>query len=281
MRNIGQPEQFKILIEEYWERAKTVAQHEAEEAIETKLRKKIGLPVQQPRPTEGPPIGAVEEAPPEEGQPGFFANFFKVRFEENDVITYRKHWFLLLMRIGKPLTGIIACLVLVIYLLIAYPTYAAMMTLGAIGFLGFSLWWVYEYWDWRDDQYQVNDRNIVDLERRPLGREVRKSAPLESILSMEHEREGLIGILLNYGRVSINVGDTTFNFYGVHNPARVRQDISDRQQTRIRQVQIERQAGEQERMLNWLERYHRNAQEAWTPPPPEIEEPVEEDEQEF
>ena len=129
--------------------------------------------------------------------------------------------------------------------------------------LGFCIWWGYGYWDWRDDKYQLTSRSITDLERTPLGRETKKSAPLESILSIEHERRGMLGLFFNFGSVTINVGDTTFNFDGVHDPAGVRQEISDRQQKRRKIVEIERGAAEENRMMNWLQRYHENAKELW------------------
>jgi hypothetical protein len=115
---------------------------------------------------------------------------------------------------------------------------------------------------------------ISDLDRTPLGRENRQTAPLESILSLEHEREGFLGILFNFGSVSINVGDRTYVFEGVHNPARVRQEVSDRQQSRRKQVERDRLIGDEERQLEWLARYHRNAREVWERPE---EEEVEED----
>ena len=192
----------------------------------------------------------------------FFSDFFKVRYEDGDIITYRKHWFVLLTHTWGPASAIGIIVFLGIYLLINFPNGQLMLVLMLFLF-GFFIWWGYGYWDWRDDKYQLTSRSITDLERTPLGRETKKSAPLESILSIEHERRGILGILFNFGTVTINVGDTTFNFDGVHNPAQVRQEISDRQQKRRKIVEIERGAAEEDRMMNWLQRYHENVRELW------------------
>ena len=134
---------------------------------------------------------------------------------------------------------------------------------------------MYKYWDWRDDRYELSRTSITDLDRTPLGRENRQTAPLENILSLEHERKGFLGIVLNFGTVAINVGDKTYEFEGVHNPARVRQEISDRQQARRKRLEQDRIVRDEERQLDWLARYHRNARELWEVP--EIEEEEEDD----
>ena len=61
----------------------------------------------------------------------------------------------------------------------------------------------------------------------------------------------------------------------MHNPARVRQEISDRQQARRKRLEQERIIRDEERQLDWLARYHRNARELWEVP--EIEEEEEDD----
>jgi hypothetical protein len=111
--------------------------------------------------------------------------------------------------------------------------------------------------DWRNDIYQVTDKNIFDIERRPLGTEVRKSAPLENILSLEHERIGLLGYLLNYGNVTINVGETRFVFLGVHDPAGVQQDVFNRMYALRRGRELAKIAQERDRVVQMLESYHR------------------------
>jgi hypothetical protein len=196
-----------------------------------------------------------------------------MRYVEEDKIVYRKHWFILLGMIWMPTLGLIILLTGGVYALVRYPS-GVFNLIFAVSFISLLGWWIYNYWDWRDDRFELTNVNITDLDRTPLGRENRQTAPLENILSLEHERLGILGILFNYGDVSINVGDKTYVFESVHNPARVRQEISDRQQSRRKHVERDRIIRDEERQLDWLARYHRNARELWEQPE---EEEIEED----
>ena len=117
-------------------------------------------------------------------------------------------------------------------------------------------WWIYGYIDWRNDIYQVTDKSIFDIERKPLGTEVKKSASLENILSLEHERPGLLGYFLNVGYVIINVGEAQFTFDDVFEPARVQQDIFNRMHALRMQKQKDEIARERDRVIKILEIYH-------------------------
>jgi uncharacterized membrane protein YdbT with pleckstrin-like domain len=276
MRDIGQPERFKALIEEYWQRALVQSRRAESEEVDDRLREKLGLPTASRAKRRMPPSIETSRASKRDEKPvtqTLFTNFLKMRYVEGEKIVYRKHWFLLLGLIWQPTLGLIALLSGGVYLLINYPS-GVLNLVYAVSFISVLGWWIYKYWDWRDDRYEVTRIDITDLDRTPLGRENRQTAPLESILSLEHEREGFLGIVFNFGSVSINVGDKTYVFEGVHNPARVRQEISDRQQTRRKQVERDRVVRDEERQLEWLARYHRNARELWEQPE---EEEVEED----
>ena len=122
-------------------------------------------------------------------------------------------------------------------------------------------WWIYRYIDWRNDIYQVTDKTISDIERRPLGTEVKKGAPLSNILSLEHERVGFLGYMLNYGFVTINVGETQFVFRNVHNPAQVQQDIFKRLNALRREQDRVDATKQRQRFVDVLEIYHRSAEE--------------------
>ena len=276
MRDIGQPERFKALIEEYWQRALVQSRRAESEEVDDRLREKLGLPTASRAKRRMPPSIEASRARNRDEKPvtqTLFTNFLKMRYVEGEKIVYRKHWFLLLGLIWQPTLGLIALLSGGVYLLINYPS-GVLNLVYSVSFISVLGWWIYKYWDWRDDRYEVTRIDITDLDRTPLGRENRQTAPLESILSLEHEREGFLGIVFNFGSVSINVGDKTYVFEGVHNPARVRQEISDRQQTRRKQVERDRVVRDEERQLEWLARYHRNARELWEQPE---EEEVEED----
>ncbi len=91
--------------------------------------------------------------------------------------------------------------------------------------VGFFIWYLYQFMDWNNDIYQVTSEQVMDVKRTPLGREDRKTAMLENILSINYRRRGLIGVLLNYGTVNIQVGTESLIFDYVRDPSSVQREI--------------------------------------------------------
>jgi hypothetical protein len=107
----------------------------------------------------------------------------------------------------------------------------------------------------------VTPDEILDLDKTPLGTEERRSAQIESILSTEYKRIGLIGYLFNYGTVYIVVGGTKLEFQDVLDPAGVQADINRRRMARIAKKNEDTANVERERMAVWLAAYHQNINE--------------------
>ena len=123
-----------------------------------------------------------------------------------------------------------------------------------VGFIIF-LWWGYEYWDWTNDVYIITNEQLIDVDKRPLGTETRKAAPLKNILSIEYQRQGVIGNIFNFGTVFIKVGETTFTFDYVHDPRRVQRELFNRfSEVKERERKAEEQA-DHKRMADWIEQY--------------------------
>lgn len=274
-RNVGDPKLMADAVEEYWHRAQRRSEREEARKMEQAIREHLGLAEEEPE-HKFPPVEVAPQPPPPGTPPKtrknlferLLGNFFEVRIEEGDTITYRKYWTVLVRKTWIPSLGIIGAALLMaahglLYYLdfIAFPSPLIILPGGIMLILILLPWWIYQYVDWRNDIYQVTDRHIFDIERRPLGTEVRKSAPLESILSLEHRRVGLLGYLLNYGSVTINVGEARFVFIGVHNPARVQQDIFNRMYALRRMKQEAEAAQERERIAEAITMYHRNIQD--------------------
>ncbi len=268
LRNVGRPQELASLVEQFWLRSRRRTQEEESEAMERTLRDHLGMPVREPpkpEPAKAPPQETDEL---EAGASGIFAlliaKFFKLRYEEGSVITYRKHWFLLLRRIWVPTGLFISMLVFMALLILGYPEFLSSLTVIVVGVSMLTLligWLLYEFIDWRNDIYQLTPDHILDIDRKPLGTEQKKSAPLENILSLEHERVGILGLVLNFGNVAARIGTAEFTFTGVHDPARVQQDIFQRMDERLRQKREAEAARERERMAEWLATYHRNFEE--------------------
>jgi hypothetical protein len=258
MRNSEQPYRYASFIEGFLVRAKELRKQYEAENMEKSLHDRLGFTdVEEPLPEEQSPSSGEVKTNRSSGVRSILDTFLKVRFMDGAVITYRKHWLVLLRRSWLPLLLLVLYTVLVIFLIqsgiLAGSCFPLLLMLG---YLGLFLWLLYRYLDWNNDIYQLTPDQILDIERRPLGEEKKKSAPLDSILSLEHRREGIIRLLFNYGDVIINVGQTQFLFYGVKNPDQVQQDIVAYIEARRRKKEDETAARERERMLDWFGSYH-------------------------
>lgn len=267
MRGASQPHLLASFVEGFKRlaarRLQQADQRTIDQALERSLRRQLNLP--EPHPAlsmSTAPIPALPASPPPRTLREKLQRLFKVRYEEKGIITYRKHWFILFLKSWKPLA-----VALVLAILFAWFWRPAIGVLGftlvllaGMLYLGVLAWLVYDYLDWSNDIYRLTPDQILDIERKPLGREVKKSAPLESILSIEHERRNLIGILLNFGDVIVNIGQTQFIFHGVYNPDQVHQDIALYREALKRRKQEAEKARERERMVTWLTSYYRQAE---------------------
>jgi len=186
-----------------------------------------------------------------------------LRYEADGVITYRKHWFVLIRKTWLPVVLLVAAVVVLAVrlggALVFLPITAAVAMIFIFMFVVF-LWMVYQYADWRNDVFMLTLDQVIDLDRKPLGKIRRRSAPLENVLSIEYERLGFWGFLFNYGTVYISVGNTRLSFDHVYNPSAVQQDIFYRMGERLEKVRQFEVDSERERVSNWLASYHRKAE---------------------
>jgi hypothetical protein len=265
MRYVGRPQQFAGLIEQFWMRSrKQVQQGESDVMVQT-LREHLGLEDEEPLEEAAPsPPTQVSKG----GSPSTFslimANFFKLRYQEGSIITYRKHWFLLLIRVWQPTFGLLVTALIVGARLFDTFTLFSLTTVFVVGIASltaFGAWWLYSFVDWRNDIFQLTSDHIVDIDRKPLGSEEKRSAPLGNILSLRHERVGVWGLLLNFGTVTARIGKAEFTFDNVHDPAQVQQDIFARMDERQAQSREAEAARDRARMAEWLAAYHRNVED--------------------
>jgi hypothetical protein len=246
MPSVADPENTKHLIEDYIARWRKESREAKHESIRQAVRESLGV-------ADG--NGAVSTANPirREADSGF--QLFPTRIVEGDVITYRKHWFALFSSLLLPALFIVA-------LLFGLRAFYGGLPQGGTGWLLSFVFAsiplaviVYRLLDWQNDRYLLTPDSIIDTEKKPLGSEVTKSAPLANVLSLENHKVGIVGLLLNFGVVRANVGDSTLDFENVHNPARVQQDIF----LRMEALKLKQQQGqadeERRRMTEWLRVY--------------------------
>ncbi len=165
------------------------------------------------------------------------------RVEEGNVITYRKHIFTLL---GKARVQIGAGLLILVGLALV-PWFQVAVALLGLGLIDLA-WLIWQFEDWRNDTFQVTDRYVIDIDRRPFGfGESRKQAELGNVQNVSADRPGLMATIFNYGNVYIETAGASadITFERVVNPNRIQSDIFHHRE-QVRQNQAIR-AGESRR----------------------------------
>lgn len=247
MPAVGEPQHIKHMIEEYVARLRKKGREEKHETIRQAVRQSLGHePSSEPVATETP-LEMVDEG-------GRF-QLFKTRRVDGSEITYHKHWFVLFRSLLLPALFLTAAFY---FLGTFYEGTLATSNdwLIALAFITLPIGvMIYRIMDWQNDIYRVTAESLIDSEKKPLGSEITKSAPLANVLSLENHRIGLLGLILNFGVVRINVGDSSLEFVDVHDPAQIQQDIFLRMQATKLGEEEGQAEGERKRMAEWLKIY--------------------------
>ncbi|MEX2160584.1 MAG: cyclic nucleotide-binding domain-containing protein [Anaerolineales bacterium] len=246
--HVGFPVLAKALIEEYAGRTRKKDRETRHDSIRQAVRESLGEGANERGATSAPrPAMQMRE------RPNRFA-LFRTRTVQGDTVTYHKHWFTLVRGLTLPALIALAVLIGRPYLL-GLPASGLGWLITLAAFITPVLLMGYRILDWQNDVYVVTPEALIDSEKKPLGSEVIKSAPLANVLSLENHKVGLLGLLLNYGVVRVNIGDTSLDFANVANPAQVQQDIFARMEAL--KLTHERSAADEERrrMTEWLRVY--------------------------
>jgi hypothetical protein len=151
-----------------------------------------------------------------------------------DPIIYRKHRVFLLVGELKPLGALAAWL---LGLALRPEVNAVLRTLGLpriLGALVYSLiglaiaWWIfYNFVDWWNDIYVLNQIQVIDINKVPLQREDRRQASLGMIQDVRYLQPNPISKLLNYGNLILDTAARAgeFTFQRVPHPRHVQQTI--------------------------------------------------------
>ena len=266
---IAHTETTAMLIESYWHRSESSIRREEAEMMARKLQEKLDLPFHEEVDDHDGDSTSDQDLTTSDfisdtKEPGFFAwlfsDFLRIRYDKDGAITYRKHWFVLVEHMWLPALLMVLAIVAFILQLSGYLTFIPLTAGIAIVFLCMFvifLWMVYVYVDWRNDLFIVTLDQIIDFDRKPLGKVRRRSAPLENVLSIEYERLGLWGYLFNYGTVYIIVGNMRLSFDHVYHPSEVQEDIFYRMGERLEKVRQFEIDAERERVSEWIASYHR------------------------
>ncbi len=260
MRNVAHPEVLVDLIAESREIAQERGRKTDKENINQAIRSRLGLG-DDPIPLieddeftdlemEGGPQLTESITPLQE-----FFNLFRARYELNNVINYRKHIFILIK--NSWWLWLLLILMLVLFFarmvsLIAFPSLTFIGSVLVLSLLGLA----YAFADWANDRFQITDTQVIDLDRKPFGRETKRSALLENILSLDYRRENIIQRLFDYGTVAINVGDIQLDFEYVAQPMTVQNEIFERYNTAVKQKEALESQRRRDDMVEFLAVYH-------------------------
>jgi membrane protein YdbS with pleckstrin-like domain len=258
LTNVNDPKKMKSMIEELLMRVRKKTEVVAKKQLRQSIRQSLGIEAQSVEDT----VFYVEKPVPETSKLALLRT--REVSADGRTITYHRHWWVLLTKTWVPLiclVGMFAGLVYAWinnYVLLSFtiPT-LSFYVFWFIGFFIFLGMIAYNYVDWKNDIYKINeDDMIIDSEKRPFGEEISRSAPIKNILSLTHERHGILRLLLNFGNVQVVVADATLPFYDVHNPAQVQQDIYYRQEQIKLQSEADDYEADREHISKWLRAYH-------------------------
>jgi CRP-like cAMP-binding protein len=276
--HVDHPQQAADMIREYWERTKAVTTQSQQEIMRDAIKQKLGLPLDKKKLPDLPPVVPDDK---KIAQKSFwllaFSNLFKMRVEDGGKVIYHKHWIVFLEQAWKAIGIFLLMFAAQIWrtVLLIQSTEKAFIYRNSAGslrvdtlsvvipfFMLFPIGWaVWEYLDWKNDVFMVTPDEIFDIDRTPLGKEERRAAQIENILSTSYKREGLIANIFNYGTVYITVGGTQMDFQEVLDPAGVQADINRRRAARIAKKNEDSGSADRERFATWIAAYHQNIQE--------------------
>lgn len=237
--NIDNPVTVKKTLERLTGQYKSLESAQTQAVMRQSIEKHFGL---SPQLTSAE--GNVAAAPIRLPQGGFWHDLrkrFGWRVVDGNTITYRKSLFILLRQVALPLLGLIVLGVLAglgIYLDLS--PWVLGLGLGGGGFV-VLLWFIWQLENWRNDIFQLTDRFVLDVDRKPFGfGESRKQAAIANIQNVDATRPGFLPTIFNYGFVSIDTAGSQSEivFDYVPNPELIQSDIFARIDESRRQQRI-------------------------------------------
>jgi len=191
-------------------------------------------------------------------QSGSFSNLlaglFNLRTVKENSVIYRTHWWILFKKTALPGFFLFAVVLVVLARILGFLSvipdiviYVGALIL-AVAFWG---WWIYRFQDWQNDVYIITDDQLIDVYKKPLGTDDRRSAPVKNIQTVEFERKGLVNLVLNFGTVKIKIGNEELTFDNVYQPSEVQAEIYARYRATLETAK----KNEQQKFVEWIKTY--------------------------
>jgi hypothetical protein len=266
--NIDDPGVVQDTLNRLTSRVRSLNAGEAQTTMRQSVEKHFNSPPPYRPITDDEDSTPAAQKTPDTGAWANFRKWYAWRVEENNVITYRKHIFVLLAGVWLPSLVIFVILGIGFSLGRYTPINDRWLAIifGFLALLNFG-WFIWNFEDWRNDTFQVTDRFVIDIDRKPFGFGVsRKQASIAKVQNVNADRPGLLPTLFNYGSVFIDTAgvDTDITFEKVPKPSLIQADIfqklelyeeqqrrqrgADRREEYVVLLDVYRQAIEQERI---------------------------------
>ena len=189
---------------------------------------------------------------------------FPSRNAPRDRVIWRKHWLVLMGKITMPLAILFFILMLITgqqFIPESWHNLVAALDL-ALAFISLitAVWILWNIADWRNDTYEVDHKELADIEKLPLFfAEKRRTALLSEIENIEIGIPSPIHYLFNFGNVRIQTAATegNFTFDGVPNPRGVSEEIRRRIEVYRLELETARARQRAEELPDWFEMYDR------------------------
>jgi uncharacterized membrane protein YdbT with pleckstrin-like domain len=176
----------------------------------------------------------------------------RVRLQEGEKVTYRKHWLRLLETAGVQFGLLLFFFPALFVVFVADENLRPQPGIGVglyAAALLFSLgWFLWRYEDWRNDIYVLDRDRVIDIDRSPFGifGTKRREARYDSIQNVSASTRGVIDLVFKVGDVTVKTGgaDNALVFERVYDPLGVQQELQQKVDT-YKAAQSERQRAQQ------------------------------------
>jgi membrane protein YdbS with pleckstrin-like domain len=174
-------------------------------------------------------------------------NRFRLRVQDGDTITWRKHVVALIRQAWIQSLGMFALLPLTILSVFGIiPGREIVAPVLFFLFAIFSLAFLVQLIDWSNDIYMLTKDRVVDIERNAIGVLVKPSveAPFSAVQNVSFTQPNPLFLLLNVGDVIIQTAGATGQmvFYWMSNPSQVANEVLtrvDEARRKARQAELE------------------------------------------
>ena len=196
----------------------------------------------------------------------------RLRYEQADRIVWRKHWIFLLRRIWLSLPAVLLLTAVAAISRLSHlpnPFGSSVLLVSLVLWIVATLWLLWEVEDWRNDEYILTDRAVVDVEKKPLFfAEERKQAGLDKIENVSFSIPGPLANILNFGDVLIQTagGSGPICFHNVPHPAEIQGEIFRRMEAYNEGQRLREREQRKTELSNWFEVYDQMTR--GEPPPP-------------